>query len=50
MKAKNNKLLILDEPTNYIELIYNINSNKWLKVMKSKMDFMYINQVWMDLS
>jgi hypothetical protein len=43
MKAENDKFLILDEFTNYMELIFAIKSKKWLKAMKSKMDYMYTN-------
>jgi 6-pyruvoyl-tetrahydropterin synthase len=39
-------LLILDESINYVEPIFDIDSKKWLKPMKSKMDFMYTNRVW----
>ena len=46
MKVKNDKFLILDEFANYIEPIFDIESKKQLKAMKSKMDFMYTNQVW----
>jgi hypothetical protein len=46
MKVKNNELLIFDELTNYVEQISKINFDKWLRAMKSKMDFTYINQVW----
>ena len=46
MKAKNNELLIFDEPTNYMELTSNIDSKKWLKYIKYEMDFMYTNKVW----
>jgi ATPase subunit of ABC transporter with duplicated ATPase domains len=34
MEAKNNELLILDEPTNYMKEVSNINSKKWLEAMK----------------
>jgi len=43
VEADDNELLILDEPTNDIEAISNIDSNKWLGVMIFKMDSMYIN-------
>jgi ATPase subunit of ABC transporter with duplicated ATPase domains len=43
MEADDNELLILDEPTNDIEAISNIDSNKWLEVMIFEMDSMYIN-------
>ena len=45
MEAENNELSILDKPTNYIESISDIDSKKWIEAMKSKMDFMYTNQV-----
>ena len=35
-----------DEPTTYLKAIMSSDSDKWLNVMKSKMDFMYANQVW----
>jgi hypothetical protein len=35
-KLKNDELFILDEPTNYMKPISNIDSKKWLKAMKSK--------------
>jgi hypothetical protein len=31
--------------TNYIKLIFDIDSNKWLDAMKSEMNFIYINQL-----
>ena len=37
MKATNDKLLILYEPTNYMEEIFNIDFFKWFEAMKSKM-------------
>jgi hypothetical protein len=37
MDTMNDMLLIIDEPTKYLEVIYDIYSNKWLKAM----DFMY---------
>jgi len=43
MKAKNNELLIFDEPTNYIEAIPSI---KWLNTMKYEIDSMYTKHVW----
>jgi ATPase subunit of ABC transporter with duplicated ATPase domains len=43
VEADDNELLILDEPTNDIEAISNIDSNKWLEVMIFEMDSMYIN-------
>jgi len=46
MDAKNDKLLMIDEPTNYIEAISDIDSEKWFEGMKFEMDFMYTNQVW----
>ena len=39
-------LPIDNEPTTYEEAISNIDSNKWLKAMRSNMDAMYVNQVW----
>ena len=44
-EADDDKLLIVDEPTNYIEAISNIDLDKWLKVMKCEMNFMSTNQV-----
>ena len=46
MKPKNNELLILDEPTNYMKLTSNIDFKKWLKYMKSEMDSIYTNTEW----
>jgi hypothetical protein len=43
IKAKKDKLLVLDEPVNYMELIFFIESKKWFEVIKSKMDSMSIN-------
>jgi ABC-type multidrug transport system ATPase subunit len=43
MEADDDKLLILNEPTNYMKAISNIDFKKWLESMKSKMDFMYTN-------
>jgi len=43
VEVDDNELLILDEPTNDIEAISNIDSNKWLEVMIFEMDSMYIN-------
>jgi hypothetical protein len=37
MEAVNDILLKIDEPTNYLEVIYDIYFKKWLKAM----DFMY---------
>ena len=37
MEAVNDMLLIIDESTNYLEVIYDIYSKKWLEAM----DFMY---------
>jgi len=44
MDAENDKLLMINEPTNYIESISDIDSKKWFEAMKSEMDFMYTNQ------
>jgi hypothetical protein len=46
VEADDDEMLILDELTNYIEVISNIDFEKWLKAMKSKMDSIYTNQVW----
>ena len=35
-----------DDPLIYTEAVINRDSDRWLKVMKSKMDSMYTNQVW----
>jgi hypothetical protein len=43
MEYENDKLLILDELTKYIEAISNIDCVKWLESMKSKMDFVHTN-------
>jgi hypothetical protein len=37
MEVVNDMLLIIDESTNYLKVIYDIYSKKWLEVM----DFMY---------
>ena len=46
MEVENNKLFILDDSTNYIEAISNIDSMKQIETMKYEMNFMYISQVW----
>jgi hypothetical protein len=45
MKVENDELFILDEPNNYMEIIFNVDSKKWLEAVKSEMNFMYTNQV-----
>jgi hypothetical protein len=45
MKVENDELFILDEPNNYMETIFNVDSKKWLEAVKSEMNFMYTNQV-----
>ena len=45
MEDENDELLILDEPTNYMELLFDIDFKKCLVGIKSKMDFMYTNNV-----
>jgi hypothetical protein len=45
MKAENDELLMLDESTNYMEPISDIDSKKWLKAIKSEMDSIYTNNV-----
>ena len=35
----------VNKPTTYDEYLNSSKSYKWLEAMKSKMDFMYINQV-----
>jgi len=44
--VENDELLMINEPTNYIEAISDIDYKKWLEAMKSKMDSMYTNQIW----
>ena len=39
-------LLDHDEPTNYEEAMMSLDSNKWLKAMKSKIVSMCDNKVW----
>ena len=46
MEVENDKLFILDVPTNYIEAIPNIDSKKQVKTMKYEMNSMYISQLW----
>ena len=46
MEVKNDEFLIFNEPINYIEPIFGIDYKKWIKVMKSEMDFMYTSKVW----
>jgi len=46
VEINDDKLFILDEPTNYMKAISNIDSEKWLEAMKSKMDYTYTNYVW----
>ena len=43
-----NDVLIVDqsEPTSYQEAIYSPDSEKWLEAMKSEIQSMYDNQVW----
>jgi hypothetical protein len=43
MEAENDELRILNEPTNYMELVSNIDSKKWLETIKPEMDSMYTN-------
>ena len=38
-------LLINDQPNTNKETMLDIDSNKWYKAMKSKIDFIQINQV-----
>ena len=45
MEVDDDELFILDESTNYMEAISNIDSDKWLNAMKCEMDSMYTNQV-----
>ena len=35
-----------DDPMPYSEAVMSSNSDKWLNVMKSKIDSIYTNQVW----
>ena len=35
-----------DDPMIYSKVFMSSDSNKWLNAMKSKIDFMYINQIW----
>ena len=39
-------VLMVDDLITYKEAMLDIDSDKWLKAMKSKMDSMYTNQVW----
>jgi ABC-type cobalamin/Fe3+-siderophores transport system ATPase subunit len=41
VEANDDELFILDEPTNYVKIISNIDFEKWLEAMKSYMDSMY---------
>ena len=45
---KNNETPIIenDKPLIYTEAVMSRDSNKWLEAMKSKIDSMYSNQVW----
>ncbi|CAL2271896.1 unnamed protein product [Prunus armeniaca] len=36
----------IEDPSNYNEAMSDIDSQKWLRAMKSEMDSMYTNQVW----
>jgi ATPase subunit of ABC transporter with duplicated ATPase domains len=45
IEAENDELLILNEPTNYMELISDIDSKKCLETMKYEIDSMYTNKV-----
>ena len=35
-----------DDPTTYSEAVMSSDSDKWLNAMKSEIDSMYANQVW----
>ena len=48
MKAKNNKLLILNEPTNYTKPISYIDFKKWLEALKLENGF-HVHQLGMKL-
>ena len=45
---ENNEAHIIenDEPTTYLEAVMSSDSDKWLNIMKSKIDSIYANQVW----
>ena len=45
---KDNTIHIIenDDPMIYLEVIMSSDSDKWLNIIKSKMDSMYTNQVW----
>ena len=43
MKDKKDEYLMLDELTNCIEPLSNIDFKKFLKAMKFEMDFLYTN-------
>ncbi|PKI49661.1 hypothetical protein CRG98_029906 [Punica granatum] len=47
-KGTNNDVLLVDndEPTTYAEVVIGLDSEKWLKAMRSEMESMYTNQVW----
>ena len=45
---ENNEAQIIenDEPPTYMEAVMNKDSDRWLDAIKSKMNSMYVNQVW----
>jgi len=43
MEIDDDKLLIFDKPTNYIEAISNIDYKKWFGANKFEMNSMYTN-------
>jgi hypothetical protein len=45
IEAENDELLILNESTNYMEPISDIDSKKYLETMKYEIDSIYTNQV-----
>jgi len=46
VEIDDDKLLILDKPTNYMEAISNIDYKKWFRANKSEMNSMYTNYIW----
>ena len=50
MEINDDELFILDEPTNYMKAISNIDYGKWLEAMKSKKNGLHVHQPCMDFS
>ena len=40
------EIIHVDDPTNFEEALLDKDSSRWLEAMRTKMDSMYVNQVW----